>query len=95
MSSVLVLAEAAEDLEQARDFYDAQEPGVVITAPIRWCPTSPAWRFTTEFTRVTTDFIGCSPIGFLSEFTIVKPKLKPRCLPCWICAAIPIGFAKN
>jgi len=28
MSSVLVLAEAAEDLEQARDFYDAQESGV-------------------------------------------------------------------
>ena len=28
MRSVVVLAEAAEDIEQARDFYDAQESGI-------------------------------------------------------------------
>ena len=28
MRIVVVLAEAAEDIEQARDFYDAQEPGI-------------------------------------------------------------------
>ena len=28
MRTVVVLAEAAEDIEQARDFYDAQEPGI-------------------------------------------------------------------
>lgn len=28
MITVFVLAEAAEDIEQARDFYDAQEPGI-------------------------------------------------------------------
>ena len=28
MKQVVVLADAAEDLEAARDFYDAQEPGV-------------------------------------------------------------------
>lgn len=28
MRTVVVLAEAAEDIEKARDFYDAQEPGV-------------------------------------------------------------------
>lgn len=28
MRTVVVLAEAAEDIENARDFYDAQEPGV-------------------------------------------------------------------
>jgi hypothetical protein len=28
MSCVVVLAEAAEDIEQARDFYDAQQPGI-------------------------------------------------------------------
>ena len=28
MRTVLVLAEAAEDIEQARDFYDTQEPGI-------------------------------------------------------------------
>lgn len=28
MSQVVVLAEAAEDIEQARDFYDAQQPGI-------------------------------------------------------------------
>jgi plasmid stabilization system protein ParE len=28
MRSVVVLAEAAEDIEQARDFYDAQQPGI-------------------------------------------------------------------
>ncbi len=28
MRTVVVLAEAAEDIEQARDFYDAQETGV-------------------------------------------------------------------
>jgi hypothetical protein len=28
MRSVVVLAEAAEDIENAGDFYDAQEPGI-------------------------------------------------------------------
>ena len=28
MRSVVVLAEAAKDIEQARDFYDLQEPGI-------------------------------------------------------------------
>jgi hypothetical protein len=28
MRTVVVLAEAAEDIEQARDFYDEQEPGI-------------------------------------------------------------------
>ncbi len=28
MRSVVVLTEAAEDIEQARDFYDAKEPGI-------------------------------------------------------------------
>jgi hypothetical protein len=28
MRTVVVLAEAAEDIETARDFYDAQDPGV-------------------------------------------------------------------
>jgi hypothetical protein len=28
MSTVVVLVEAAEDIEQARDFYDEQEPGI-------------------------------------------------------------------
>ena len=28
MRTVAVLAEAAEDIEQARDFYDTQEPGI-------------------------------------------------------------------
>jgi len=28
LKQVVVLADAAEDLEAARDFYDAQEPGV-------------------------------------------------------------------
>lgn len=28
MRKVVVLAEAADDIEQARDFYDAQEPGI-------------------------------------------------------------------
>ena len=28
MRTVVVLAEAAEDIEQARTFYDAQEPGI-------------------------------------------------------------------
>jgi hypothetical protein len=28
MRTVVVLVEAAEDIEQARDFYDGQEPGV-------------------------------------------------------------------
>jgi hypothetical protein len=28
MRTVVVLAEAAEDIEQGRDFYDEQEPGI-------------------------------------------------------------------
>jgi hypothetical protein len=31
MRMVVVLAEAAEDIEQARDFYDQQEPALAIS----------------------------------------------------------------
>jgi hypothetical protein len=95
MRKVVVLAETADDIEQARDVYDAQESGIGDYCAIRWYRPSPAARFITKFTRVNSDFIGCSPIGSGLAFIIVKPKLKLGCSPCWICAAIPIGFAKN
>ena len=38
MRRVVVLAEAAEDLEQAREFYDAREAGVVAVLDLRQHP---------------------------------------------------------
>jgi hypothetical protein len=92
---VVGLAEAAEDIEPARDFYDAQEFGIGDDCADSLVADIESLRSTTEFTRVSSDFIGCSSIGSRSGFMIVKPKLNPRCSPCRTCAAIQIGFAKS
>jgi hypothetical protein len=95
MRKVVVLAEAAEDIEQARNFYDAQEPGIgkycadSLVADIE----SPA--LTTESIPIISDFTECSPSDFLSAFITAKPKRKRTSSPFWICGAIPIGSAKN
>jgi hypothetical protein len=53
MRKVIVLAEAAEDIEQARDFYDAQESwNRRLLREIAFSLTLKAWRFITGFTNV-------------------------------------------
>ena len=95
MRRVVVLAEAAEDIEQARDFCDSQEPGIED-----YCADSLVAGIESlalhhgvhsrhfGFYRMLED-------NFLSAFTIAKLKWKRGCSPFWICDAIQIGFAKN
>jgi hypothetical protein len=52
-------------------------------------------RSPAKFTRVNSDFIGCSLPGSLSGFMTVKQKQKCRRLPGWIWAVIQIGLATN
>jgi hypothetical protein len=95
MRKVVVLAEAAEDIEQARNFYDAQEPGVgdycadSLVADIE----SLALYHGTH----SRHFGFCRMLAgrLLSAFTIAKPKQKRRWSPFLICAVTPIGLERN
>lgn len=95
MRTVVVLAEAAEDIEQARDFYDAQEPGIGDYCAGSLVADIESLASITESIPAVSDFTGCSPIGFPSGFITARPRPKRKSLPCWICAEIRIGFAGN
>ena len=95
MRRVVILAEAAEDLEQGRDFYNEQEPGIGDYFADSLVPTSGAWPFITEFISGSLVSTGCSRTDFPSAFTTVKPPRKPRCSQCSTCAVISTGFGRN
>jgi hypothetical protein len=95
LKQVVVLADAAEDLEAARDFYDAQEPGVG-----EYCVDS-------LFADIVSLrlFSGIHPLHFefhrmlASRFPFGiyyrEQVTKLRCSRFSICGAIQIGFVKN
>jgi hypothetical protein len=91
----VILAEAAEDLEQGRNFYDAQESGIgdyfadSLVADIESLAI---------YHGIHARQFGCYRMrltDFHSAFTIGKPRRKPRCSPFWICEVTQTGFAKN
>ena len=71
MRTVVVLTEAAEDIESARDFYDAQDPGMGDILPIRFRQTSKVWRYFMGYAFASTVFSECWLIVFPSASTIV------------------------
>jgi len=95
MRTVVVLAEAAADIEQGGIFMTRKNPASAIIALIRWWRTSPASRSITEFIYAVAGFFGCWRTGFPSGFTIVKRNQKRRSLPCSICVVTRTGFARN
>jgi hypothetical protein len=95
MRSVVVLAEAAEDIEKAGDFYDAQEPGVGVIVPFHFSLTSKALLFITESTFGSLAFLECSPTAFRSESITAKQRRKPRYSRSWICGETLVGFERS
>jgi hypothetical protein len=72
MRKVIVLAEAAEDIEQAGDFYEAQQSGIGDYCVDSLLAGIESWRSITEFMPNILDFIGCSLTGFHSAFITAK-----------------------
>jgi len=95
MRRVVVLAEAAEDIGRPRDFYGAQESGIGGHCADSLVADIASLALYHGIHSRHLGFYRMLAHRSRSEFIIVKPKLKPRCSPCWICAAIPIGFAKS
>jgi hypothetical protein len=95
MRSVIVLAEAAEDIENAGDFYDAQEPGIgsYFTDSLLGDIESLAlyhgihFRHYGFFRMLAHRF----PFGIYYREAMTETQV----LRYWICGGIQIGFARN
>ena len=81
MRSVVVLAEAAEDIENARDFYGAQEPGIGDYCVDSLLADIESLALYHGIHLRQFGFLECSPIVFRLESITVKQRRKPRCLP--------------
>jgi len=90
MRRIVVLEEAAEDIERGREFYDLQEIGVgdyfedTILSDIESLGL---------FHGIHSKHFGFHRL--LSESTTAKRPLPPRFLRFWIFAKIRFGFTRN
>jgi len=90
MRKIVVLEEAAEDIERGREFYDLQEIGVgdyfedTILSDIESLGL---------FHGIHSKHFGFHRL--LSESTTAKRPLPPRFLRFWIFAKIRFGFTRN
>jgi hypothetical protein len=95
LKQVVVLADGAEDIESARDFYEGLEPGVG-----EYCVDSLLIDIGS-----LAHFSGIHPLHFKFHrmlasrfhlaFTIESTGKRRRFLPSWICAGVRIGFVRN
>jgi hypothetical protein len=93
MRRIVVLAEAAEDLEEARRFYDEREAGVgdyCVTSLLTDLASLALFR---GIHRKQWAVSGCWPAAFLSAFTTWIQSLRPASSLCWTCGWIQVGFA--
>jgi hypothetical protein len=95
LKRVIVLADAAEDIETARDFYEAQETGVGEYCVDSLLSDIESLGLFSEFIPCILEFIACWRGVFHSPFIIDSTATRHRFSPCSICDAIQIGFAKN
>jgi hypothetical protein len=95
LKQVVVLADAAEDIESARDFYEGQEPGIG-----EYCVDS----LLIDIGSLAR-FSGIHPLHFkfhrmlASRFPFGiyyrEHGEETQVLPSWICAGVQIGFVRN
>ena len=97
MRKLVVLVEAIQDIEQARDFYDDKASGIGD-----YCADSliadiilKVSRSIAESIPANLAFTRCSLTGFLLASAIGRREPKHRLSRCWTCAATRTGFAKN
>lgn len=95
MRKVVVLAEAAEDIEQARDFYDAQESGAGGYCADSLLADIESLALYHGIHPGNLVFIECWLTDFRLEFITAKRRRRRRLWQYWICAAIRIGSAPN
>lgn len=82
---IRILSSAFNDLADGRDFYERQGEGLAVTFSIRYSPTLIRWRFTPGFIAKFSDFTGCCPNDFHTQFiTKSKPATKRWFIACSI-----------
>lgn len=81
---VVVLEDAAEDIEQADASMNRAKRELVITLPSRFSPTSTRLFFTPAFIPSILDSPGCSQIDFHSESTMRLKVTWLTFMPSWI-----------
>jgi len=82
LKQVVVLADAAEDIESARDFYEAQEPGVGEYCVDSLLIDIGSLAHFSAFIRCISNFTGCWRAVFPLVSIIESMGKKRRCLPC-------------
>ncbi len=92
---VVVLAEAAEDIEQARGFYDAQEPGAGDYCADSLLADIESLTLYHGIHSRCFGFYRMLASRFPFEIYYRETKKETQVLPCWICAATQIGFAAS
>jgi hypothetical protein len=95
MRRVVILLEAAEDIEAARDFYDAQQPGIGDYCADSLVADIESLALYHGIHLLSLVFTGCSRTVFPSAFITGWPRTKPRSVPFWICGATRGGCEKN
>jgi hypothetical protein len=81
---VVVLEDAAEDIESGKRFYESCERELVITLPSRFSPTLTRSFFTPAFIPSILDSIGCSQSDSHSDSTMRLKVTWRTFMPSWI-----------
>ena len=95
MKKVVVLADAAEDIEAARDFYEMQDASVGEYCVDSLLTDIESLGLFSGVHPLISGFIGCWRAASRLVFIIVSTAMKFRYLQSFICVEIQRGFAKN
>jgi hypothetical protein len=95
LKQVVILGDAAEDIEAARDFYDTQEPGVGEYCVDSLLADIESLGLFSGVHPLHFDFHRMLASRFPFGITIANMATKLRCSRFSICDAIQIGFARN
>jgi hypothetical protein len=95
MRSIVVLEEAAEDIERGRQLYDLQEMGVGDYFQDTILSDIESLRLFTAFSPYILDSIALSQRDLRLESTTAKRLYSQRFLPFWTSAGIRFGYTRN
>ena len=95
MKPVVVLADAARDLELGRDFYDAQQLGIGDYFVDSLLSDLESLRLFHGIHARQFGFHRMLASRFPFGIYYARPSRRCGSLPCWTCGAIRSGFARN
>ena len=93
--TVVILEDAAADIESGRQFYETREQGSAIISLSRSYQILVPLCSTLEFTLYALAFIACYQSAFLLAFTTRLNAKQPLSTRFWTCAETRFGSIAN